>query len=138
LSGATIPATTTMAETTCWSDAKLSEFNFLYGMSSMIKIDDKGLWRNEVAAEIRRLERLLFDLNSLWSDGGYPSYGELSTAAVLVNPEIQTQHVACLVGMRVGGPDGGVSVVKTSRIEVASEAGWVRTKNTLYRLERYQ
>ncbi|WP_374650265.1 hypothetical protein [Dongia sp.] len=104
----------------------------------MIKIDDTGSWRADVAKEIRRLEKLLYDMNSLYSAGGYPSHGELSVAAVLVNPELDVQQVACLRAMRIGGPDGGVSVVKTSKIEVISESGWVRTKNTLYRMERHQ
>jgi hypothetical protein len=101
----------------------------------LIKIDDKGLWREDVGAEIRRLEIMLFDLNSLYSSGGYPSAEELARAPELVGVQRDVWPSPCLVGTRV--KDGLASLVKTSRIELWGD-GWVRTKNTLYRLESGQ
>jgi hypothetical protein len=98
----------------------------------MIKIDDSGTWRKDVGKEIRRLEILLFDMNSLYSAGGYPPPEELARAPELVGVERDTWPAACLVGTRI--KDGRASVVKTSRIEMMG-IGWVRTKNSLYRLE---
>jgi hypothetical protein len=101
----------------------------------MIKIEDGTSWREEVGKEIRRLEHLLFDLNTLYSAGGYPSAEEMARAPSLVGIQHDQRPEACLVGTRV--KDGQASVVKTSRIELWGD-GWVRTKNSLYRLERHQ
>ncbi|WP_374311763.1 hypothetical protein [Dongia sp.] len=98
----------------------------------MIKIGDDGSWRKDVGAEIRRLEILLFDLNVLHSGAGYPPREELARAQILQNPVIQPRSVPSLVGgVEI---EGRKKVRQTSPIVLMGD-GWVRTMNTLYRLE---
>ena len=98
----------------------------------MIKIGDDCSWRKDVAKEIRRLEHLLFDLNSLYSAGGYPGTEELAAAQVLRNPMVQPRAVPSIVGMHE--VDGRRTLRQTSPV-VLLGPGWARTWNSLYKLE---
>lgn len=102
----------------------------------MIKIGDE-CWKELLDLEIFRLQELLLDLQRLRS-GEYPSYGELSTATLLVNPAPSSIAVFALDGMAVGHPERGTTIVRTSAVEVLSPDGWARTSNRLYRFERHE
>lgn len=95
----------------------------------MIKIDDTGAWREDVGREIRRLEIMLFDMNTLYSAGGYPSAEELERAQTIWQPVIEPRQVPSLVGLV------GSSIRQTSPVVLMGD-GWARTWNSLYRVER--
>lgn len=95
----------------------------------MIKIDDKGLWREDVGQEIRRMELALFDLNVLYSGAGYPPMAELERAPVMSMPVVEPRAVPSLVGLV------GSSVRQTSPVILLGDT-WARTWNSLYKIER--
>ena len=103
----------------------------------MIKIDDKTGWRLLIEAEMQRLQALLVDMERLLA-GDYPSHAELSNAVLIVNPALADYTLPSFIGMVVNHPTHGVGVAQTSPIEFASAAGWFRSSNRLYRLERHQ
>lgn len=97
----------------------------------MIKIDDSGRWREEVGEEIRRIEKLLYDLNLLHSGGGYPPSEELAAAPLVRAPRIVALQVPA-----VGGFFEDRDQVVTGVIKVVAQNGtWVRASDRLYRVE---
>lgn len=95
----------------------------------MIKIGDDDSWRADVGAEVRRLEILLFDLNSLYSAGGYPPPEELARAQVIWQPVVEPRAVPALMGLV------GSTIKQTSPIVLMGD-GWCRTWHNLYRVEQ--
>lgn len=102
----------------------------------MITIDDSGRpWQAHLRDEIEVLARLLDDLQRL-AAGSFPSYGELSTSPLLVNPQVASAPEACLAGLAVGHPRLGTRPVVTSACVIyAPQLGWARTWSRLYRAE---
>lgn len=100
----------------------------------MIKIDDTGRWRGEIGEEIRRIERLLFDLNRIHGGQGYPPHGELAAAPTIRRPRLVSVAVPGLAGVGADGKALATGVVKV----VAADGGWVRAADKLYRVENHQ
>lgn len=97
----------------------------------MIKIDDAGLWKADVGQEIRRLERLLFDLNLIHSGGGYPPANELAAAPLVRAPRIVPISVPALAGLFADRDQATTGVIKV----IAQDGSWVRAADRLYRVE---
>nr|ART37962.1 F30 [uncultured bacterium] len=103
----------------------------------MIKIDDTGAWKLEIGEEIRRIERLLYDMNLLYSEGGYPPAQEFSRARLIMNPKLAAVQMLCLAGMIIGGDEGAEPGLTGLIKVVAQDGSWVRCSDRLYRVEQH-
>jgi len=102
----------------------------------MIKIGDKD-WIGQIDIELFRLQELLVDLERA-KNFDFPSYRELSTAPLIVNPTPLPFALPSFVGLVIGHPRHSTGVLQTSPIELVSADGWFRSSNRLYRVERHQ